>query len=325
MKKLYFFILLTLICLSVYSQKYTTDSIYYTTDETNIDNFQDIYIRNFTFVNPTVNSLAMSLRIFEPTTKNITTDNQKINGKVKKITEYVKYSKDKDKRVKAYTIYNEKTLKTLSNESGYINVHYVYDLKNRISNQVRIVNNDTISIHIFKYNDRDQLTEFKTIQQKNESLYKVEYDERNRPITVKNENPKATQYEIYYDNNIVRTKEIYGENITEKEYVYSENNNLIKEIFSNYIVFYSYNPNNQLIKKVTFIDKKLNNIQLFDYNEKGNLIRHSFQFAIDKANGTKAEDISEYKYDEWNNIIYKMTSGTISANTVEYFYEIEYF
>lgn len=325
MKALYFSTLMTLIFSIVYSQKYTTDYIYFKADETNIENFEDVYIQNFNFQNPTINSFSMSSRIFEPTTKNITSNFQKVNGKVKKITEYVKNLNDIEKQVKSFNLFNEKTQRTLLNESGYINVHYFYDPENRLSKQLRIVNNDTTSSYVFNYNSRNQITEFITIQQKNEWHYKVEYDDKNRPIKIKNENPKAVQYEIYYDNNIVKTKEIYGNIISEKEYVYSENYNLIKEIFSNYIVFNSYNNDNQIIKKVTFIDKNLNSIQLFDYNDKGDLIRHSFQFAIDKINGTEAEDISEYKYDEWNNIIYKMTSGTISANTKESFYEIEYF
>lgn len=325
MKNITLIIFLTLINSNIYSQKYTSDNIYYEIDETDIENFEDVYLQNFSFENPTVNSFSMSLRIFEPTTDNNFVNYQKVNGQIKKITEYVKYPKDKDKRIKSYTIYNEKKLKTLSNESGYINVHYDYDSENRLSKQLRMVNNDTTSSYFFKYNERNQLTEFITVQQKNEFHYKVEYDKEHRPIKIINEDPKATQYEIFYDKNIVRTKETYGKYITEKEYVYSENNNLIKEIFSNYKVFNSYNSNHQLIKKVTFIDEKLNSIQYFDYNEKGDLIRHSFQFSIDKINGTKAEDISKYKYDEWDNIIYKITSGTISANTTEYFYEIEYY
>lgn len=324
MKNITLIIFLTLINSNIYSQKYTSDNIYYEIDETDTENFEDVYLQNFSFENPTVNSFSMSLRIFEPTTEN-NFANYQVNGQIKKITEYVKYPKDKDKRIKSYTLYNEKKLKTLSNESGYISVHYDYDSKNRLFKQLRMVNNDTTSSYFFKYNERNQLTEFITVQQRNEFHYKVEYDKEHRPIKIKNEDPKATQYEIFYDKNIVRTKETYGKYITEKEYVYSENNNLIKEIFSNYKVFNSYNSNHQLIKKVTFIDEKLNNIQYFDYNEKGDLIHHSFQFSIDKINGTKAEDISKYKYDEWDNIIYKITSGTISANTTEYFYEIEYY
>src|SRR5690606_8470823 len=126
----------------------------------------------------------------------------------------------------------------------------------------------------FEYNDRSQLIKY--------SNSVIEYDEQHRPVFIGSSNPKYGS-SLIYDNNIVK--------VNTNEYTYSENYNLIKEVFGNHIVFNSYNKNNELIKKITFINKKLNSVQNFEYNQKGDIIKHTLQFAVDKVNGTKTEQI----------------------------------
>lgn len=307
MKKEIFYIILAFYNLISYSQnsKISSDSIYLNVDETNIENFKDVYIENFTFPNPTLD-MELSNK-FQPTSDKLFYDKYKINGKVKKITTYTKFYEKGDKQFYSYSLYDENGLKTMTNEQGHINVYFFYDSKNRLSKKIRVVNNDTLFNYDYEYNDRNQLIKY------DNSV--IEYDKQHRPVFIEY-NPKYRN-SIIYDNNIVK--------VNTNEYVYSENYNRIKEIFGKHIVFNSYNNNNELIKKVTFINKKLNSIQYFEYNQKGDIIRHTFQFAIDKVNGTKSEQIYKYEYDDLGNKIYENSSGSITNSTTEYFYEIEYY
>lgn len=318
MKNIYLLFLL-FFGLKFYTQNnISSDSIYLNIDEFKFEEFKDVNIKGFTFQNPTLN-LELPTRTFQSKTNNYFDINQKLKGKVKKISTYIKRSYEKEKKLITYTVYDKNGLKTLTNESGYINTYFSYDSNNLLSTKTRIVRTDTVYNYNYEYNKINQLTKF--------SNFAIEYDSLHRPILAKSINPDG-QYKlkIVYDNNVVKLEEIYNDKSSgTKEYVYSENNNLIKEVFSNYNVFYCYNKNNLLIKSVTFIDNKLNNIQKFSYDKNDNINSHIFQFAIDKKNGTKAENTNLYKYDNIGNKIYELDSGNITKSTTEYFYEIEYY
>ncbi len=318
MKNIYLIFLL-FFSLKFYSQNnISSDSIYLNIDEFKFENFKDVYIQGFSFQNPAID-VEMSMS-FQPTIGHVFDGNKKIKGKVKKISEYVKRSYDKEKKLDTYTLYNENGQATLKNESGYINTYFSYDSNKRLSKKIRVVRNDTISKQIYEYNDKNQIVKY--------SEYIFEYDNEKKIIVAKNINPnsKYKRKYIYNDNNVVRMEDWDNDKIIgSRENVYSENNNLIKEVFGDYIVFNSYNKHNQKIKSVTFINKKLNNIREFDYDEKGNIILDKFQFAIDKKNGTKSEVTHQYKYDVVGNKIYDLNSGENAKSPTEYFYEIEYY
>lgn len=292
------------------------DSIYLQFDELNIDNFPSVDIPNHMFGYPTV-YLERTTNVFEPSIQSVF-DFQKINGTVKKRSKYAQFSIESLMDLHSVELYDQNGLLIETQDDGYNSTFYTYDLQNRLISKDRILNNNNAYSTVYEYNDNNQLTKI--------SNASVEYDAFNRPLTVNNTDPGSTQYRFHYNNNTVKIEEQReGGNPIFSEHVYSENNNVIKSKFNNYTIFYCYNFKQQLIKKITFIDEKLNNIQQFEYNTYGDPVRLTFQFASDKIKGTNSIKTIEYKYDENQNKTQEIHLDDIDKRRIEYLYKLEYY
>lgn len=319
-KELLYFIMLSSF-LAAYSQKGTVsaDTAYLSVDEADIANFKDIYIPEFAFPNTTAN-YSISLNLLQPDA-NRNFENKKPNGAIKKISTFVKYAYNKEKKLRSYTMYNKEGLVTEISEPddrGQAKEYFFYDAKSRPVSHIRLLNGDTLYKDTYEYNSRNQLTKFGNTT--------VEYDAQHRMVALKNSAANTVQYKIYYNNNLVKTEGwLNGKLVEAKEYIYSENYNPIKSAFGSYVVFDSYNDKKQLIKSVSFLNNKLNGIRYFEYNNNGDKVRSIFKSAADKAQGTKEENNSRFEYDQHNNKTYELSTGGISKNKIEYFYENEYY
>ncbi len=314
------YILFLIVSFNLYSQKNVSlDTINETIKEYNIKNFEDVYIKDFSFENPTFNP-ELGTDKFLPTSENIHYEKRRLNGNLRKLTKFVKYSDRNEKQFRSNSFYNEMGLKQQSNESSNIKNFFYYDSDNRLSKKIRIVNNDTIKQNHYSYNEKSQLVKHNN--------FVIEYDELQRPFYVKDVkyHPKGIEYRINYNNNVVEVEESYnGKRIGIKRYTYSKNYNLLKKETYSGVYYYTYNQLGQLIKEVYFKNGKLQQVRSYKYDKNGNEVYQSFQFAKDIEDGTKLKQTSEYKYDEFNNIIYEHTTSEFMKSTYEYFYEIEYY
>lgn len=137
--------------------------------------------------------------------------------------------------------------------------------------------------------------------------------------------PNGLEYKINYDSNIVEVEEVYkGKSIGKKIYTYSKNKNLIKKETYSGTYYYSYNERNLLIKEVYFKNNQLQTIRGYKYNQNDDLIYQYYKSARDLMDGTIAEQISRYEYDNFNNIIYEYNSGDMTNRTYEIYYKFEY-
>lgn len=314
------YILFLILSFNLYSQKNVSlDSIDVDIEEYDIENFKDVYIKEFSFHYPTFNP-ELGMDKFLPTSENIHYERRKLNGNIKKLTKFVKYSGRNEKQFRSNSLYNEMGLKLQSDESSNIKNFFYYDSNNRLSKKIRIVNNDTIKQNHYSYNEKNQLVKHNN--------FVIEYDELQRPFYVKDMKyyPKGIEYKISYNNNIVEVEEFYnGKSFGKKKYTYSKSYNLLKKETYSGIYYYTYDKMGQLIKEVSFKNDKLQRVRSYKYDENGNEIYQSFQFAKDLKDGTKPKQISKYKYDKFKNIIHEHTSSEFMKSTYEYFYEIKYY
>jgi len=316
----------------------SSDSIYLNVNESNIENFQDVYIKEFVFPSPTIRLSILnpntfsSTSIFQPISDKLPdgsdflyTDHKINGGKVKKIT------RKKDSFVEYSCYYNER--KQLTKQS--LNYYpweelFNYDSLNRPSDWIRYNNR---SHYKMEYNENNQLIKFSHISENTPFTTTIEYDKQNRPTTIFNtnkEDEKKYRYRLFYDNNIVNVETYNNRNDTLRvEYVFSENYNLIKETRNEYIFYHSYEKNNLLIKTVVFKNKELSSILKYKYNEQGNLINY-LSYHTNGGNENNEERYfsntpMRYEYDLFENIIFISSGDYNSYKYSSYGYEIEYY
>ena len=307
-----------------------SDSVYGNINTYELSQFEDIYIPNHPFLNPT---LDLDLN-FQPTNDLSIFNsfgNYAIKGKVKKVTKFKKYEYSDHKKLDSYTVFNTDGLKTMTNESGYIESYFYYNEKNQMIRWERIVNNDTLYIKEFSYNSRNQLiksdkTQFRENGTSIKSSWIIAYDLQNKPIALKYAYANGQLdviKNITYDHNIVKIESLNnGKSIGTKELVFSSNSHLIKSKFSNYTIFYSYNEKGQCVKEIVFINDIINNIRTKIFDENGSQTKSIFE----EPNSDKKEiHFTTFKYDRFNNKTYEYSSDNVTKNTYEFFYEVEYF
>lgn len=326
------FILFYLSINSLFGQnKTSSDDIYLNTDFSKIENFKDVYLDNFIFLNATFDLNFL----FQPETKYEPYENLNgrafLNGKVKEVHEYLKSKYNDNKILKSTTFYNEEGLKTEIHEIGgtanKILTIFDYDDAKRIIKNTRIVGKDTMNIVNYKYNNKNQIIEYVL---KN-NVYKISFDKMGRPIEIK----KPNTYKLFYDRNTVKINEYSTKEdklLATKIYTYSENMKLIKEVSlnnlayntdsaMNYETFYSYNSNGKLVRMVVFLNKIFNRETKYEYNEFNDLVNVITTWRnnhIDYQRNT-------YEYDKKINKIYEHKVSDISKTDLETFYEIIYY
>uniref|UniRef100_UPI0040490F44 hypothetical protein n=1 Tax=Flavobacterium sp. TaxID=239 RepID=UPI0040490F44 len=295
-------------------------------DDMAIENFKDVYIKEFKFDNPIFD---LELK-FQPTTNYNAYQSNFWHGNFSKISKYVKYNYSTEKRLEETIVYNDEGLKVSESASGNSNFFF-YDKNNRMNRWVRVVRGDTLYTKSFFYNNKSQLikhlySNYSNSKKTNTIETQIAYDVKNRPISMAQ--PTANgglEYskKVIYDGNIVKVESWYKGKINSVDVmVFSKNYNLIKHVFSNYTQFSSYNANKQITKQTTFINNKLNYVRNYQYNENKDLVLSTYETPADRAK--KELRTTVYKYDEKSNKIHEFTSDNISINTFEYFYEIAY-
>lgn len=292
------------------------DKIFFNAEKLRFDDITTAEIENFQFISPTIDPDRMQSFQIIPSHF---TPNKRAKS-VKKISNYIKYGLTGEKNLFSYDLFDHEGKKYFTNERGYINIHYYYDGNQRLKEKIRVVKNDTVFHHKYVYNEKNQLLASSEIS--------VEYDNQHRPIHYRNIKFPNSPYitVLTYKKNKVRIEEKEGDKILGlKEFTFSENNNLIKETYGNRTVFNSYNDKNQKIKSIAFANKNMYSVEDFEFNEMGDIKIHRLRSTLDIKNGTKAENRSQYKYDQWGNKIYMLSEGEINAITTENFYEIEYY
>lgn len=116
-----------------YSQNnISPDTLYLNIDENNIENFEDVYIENFSFKAPTFNP-ELGNDKFLNSSSNIHFKRDDLSGLIKKVSKFVKYPSNDEKHLQSFTIYNKRGLKSQLNEKGYIKTYFYYDSKDRLS------------------------------------------------------------------------------------------------------------------------------------------------------------------------------------------------
>lgn len=294
-------------------------------DENKIENFKDVYIKEFKFENPIFD---LELK-FQPTTNYNAYQAFKWKGNIKKISKYVKYQSNSEKRLEETTVYNDKGLKVSETASGNTNFFF-YDKNDRMNRWVRVVRGDTLYTKSFFYNNKNQLVKhlysnYQNNRKTNTIENQIDYDAKNRPVSISvvTENGGSlVSKKVVYDGNIVNIESWYkGKNIGSELLVFSKNFNEIKKVFSNYIQFSAFNTDGKLSKQTTFINEKLSYVRNYEYNENQDLVLSTYETPADR---TKKElRTTVYQYDEKGNKIHEFTSDNVTSNKIEYFYEIE--
>ncbi len=215
------------------------------------------------------------------------------NGKVEEITDNigrkVKYEYDGDNLVNVYYpnegvltyTYEDNLLTEITDQDGHTYVKNKYDKQGKV----------------IKQQDRDG------------NIIHVQYNEKDRETTFKNEVTGTVEKFIYNEKNLV-TKEIYADGTSEvytydkydnknsvtdrggktTRWIYDEKGNLLEEIHSgNYKINNYYDSNNNLIKTETSGGGE----SLYKYDERGNIVEE-----LVKIQGESYAKTT-YKYDEY--------------------------
>lgn len=317
MKFLFCFLMIFVISRTAAQQRATGDTAYLNVEKQKYPDIQNYQVAGFEFDHPTVD-LENMVYIFVPKANRAV--QPKAGKRMKKVTTYIQFAGDAERKLHSYELYDREGKKVQTNEFGYINVFFKYRPDGQLSEKIRVVRSDTVAHQRFRYNRLNQLLAY--------SAVKILYDDAGRPRAFKDSTATDPPYNtvLLYDHNAVRIEEQKNDKaFAFREFTYSENLNLIREHYPDRTVFHSYNAQHQKIKSVEFANGSLLRIQTFAYDDKGDLTLQRSQSGPNLKTSTWTENRPAFKYDKAGNRIYEKNSSSASPSATEYFYEIEYY
>jgi hypothetical protein len=307
-----------------------SDSIYAKVNVYEPANFKEVYLPQHTFLNPSIDFNRMSDNFIPEAKTSLPNqyENHTLNGKIKKITKFYKYPKEK--RIADIHYFNSKGLLEKVNFMVFTNVHYHYDIQNRLIRKETIRDKDTLNIRQYSYNNKNQITEYRESHfekgQRRDAHWAIIYEPENNSIFVNYVQPDQKTIlvrKIKYDGNKVKSEEYSNGKLFPEanvEFIYSENNNLISRKSHQYNYFYSYDKQHRNTKEVNIRIGKTWDVSTKSYDKNGYITHFYHENPVSKSSGSP-----KFQYDKFNNKIYEASGPDISVNPYEYIYEIEYY
>lgn len=315
--------------LSAQSKRIYPDSIYQNITDYNLEKFRIINIPGFKFTNPCID-MNFDFRPNNDLGIFFEFNDFKIRGKVKQITQFCKYKRNKEKKIEKIIFFNSLGLPSYVKDYWGIHEYYVYDTSGSLIHKERLVeSNKTKKTYDYIYNENKQLTKIteKVIKdcKEIEYQYMTSYDSLKRPVRFSKVDSagEVCINTIIYNNNFVTFNGIKNGIVSwKKELFYSDNSHLLATKVNEYTNFYAYDSLGNLSKWIYFIDDKLSFAFNYSFDNYGNETLWTTYGGPNNAEGEIHKTI--LKYDEKGNVICSFASDNVTSNTYEFTYEIIY-